>query len=426
MRILVLAQSWYPENSVQQRRWTWLTETLVQAGHQVTAVVPPPHYPTGTLQDGWEPDTKEVGPSGERILRSRFLPHSASLLTRAADQAVVSLSAITKSLNTFLIQKNVRPDVIIGTVPELPIASITRLLARMLNVPYIIDLRDAWPDLLHYSDRWNESVGDESTSSRLVSPAKHGIGKVITKVTSWQILESLRHADGIMVTADSFREHLLHEVDYVSLTANRLCTVRNVFPQAVPTITSSSASPEGALNVVYAGTVGRAQDLKSALLAAHLVKASGRPIRFRFIGGGAAKKSLQNLAIEHNIEAEFFPRIKAGEMDEHYQWADTALVNLASWEPMKWTVPSKLYELMSLGIHVSGGINGEAARLVRETGAGHVSNAQNPPALAKVWKTLIEDPRRLEIDSAPSEWVDRERSEVAPAAILSLVETVAR
>lgn len=40
------------------------------------------------------------------------------------------------------------PDLVIGTVPALPTSVVTMLTARIIGAPYIIDLRDAWPELL--------------------------------------------------------------------------------------------------------------------------------------------------------------------------------------------------------------------------------------------------------------------------------------
>ena len=41
-----------------------------------------------------------------------------------------------------------QPDVVVETVPALPTVVVARLVSGFLKVPYVIDLRDAWPDLL--------------------------------------------------------------------------------------------------------------------------------------------------------------------------------------------------------------------------------------------------------------------------------------
>lgn len=421
MKILVLSQCWYPENGVHQRRWTWLSKILVDAGHQVTVVAPPPHYPAGQLLPGWQETPSEFGASGERILRTSFFAHSEKLVSRALDQAIVSTTSVTTALRTFLYRLNDKPDIIIGTVPSLPTAVVTRIIAAVLRVPYIIDLRDAWPDLLKYSDRWDEDLRVHGGGTDSV---KFRVGSAVAKVTSSQILGALQDAAGIMVTTDSLRKHLLDSPTHTKLPADRIATVRNVFPHVLPASLPSLDHEENVLRVVYAGTLGRAQNLRTTIRAASLLKKEGKEVHFRFIGGGAAKKRLVAAAEHYGVQAEFLSRVSPEELSAHYAWADTALVNLASWEPMSLTVPSKLYELIALGHHVSGGINGETSDIVSVLKAGHMAPAEDPKALASNWSRLIDDRTLLRTDTRGAEWIKTQRDLVAPSQLLSLLETV--
>lgn len=422
MKVLVLSQCWYPENGVHQRRWSWLSKILVDAGHQVTAIVPPPHYPAGQILPGWEDTIPEFGASGERILRTSFYPHSEKLISRAFDQGMVSATSITAALRTFLGGHHDKPDVIIGTVPSLPTAVVTRIISSALRVPYIIDLRDAWPDLLKYSDRWDEALRGHDNAAEGV---RFRIGSAVAAVTSRQILGALQNADGIIVTTDRLRTHLLDSPTHTRLPGERIATVRNVFPHALHETLSPLEPAENVLRVVYAGTLGRAQNLRSAIQAATLLKEDGKEAHFRFLGGGAAKKQLQAAAERYEVQAEFLSRVSPEELTGHYAWADTALVNLASWDPMSLTVPSKLYELMALGQHVSGGINGETADIVSALGAGHMADADNPEQLAQIWSRLIDNRSLVNVNGRGAAWVDTQRNSVAPAAFVSLLETVA-
>ena len=421
MKVLILSQCYYPENGVHQRRWTWLSKILVDAGHQVTVIAPPPHYPAGRLLPDWDGTAPEFGASGERILRTSFFEHSEKLVSRALDQAIVSTTSITTALRTFLARNNVKPDVIIGTVPALPTAVVTRLIAAALRVPYIIDLRDAWPDLLKYSDRWDEALRVHGDGSKVM---KFRAGSLVAKTTSSQVLRALRGASGIVVTTDSLREHLLTMPSHTSLPENRIAAVRNVFPHVLPAAVPPLSPEDGVLRVVYAGTLGRAQNLRSTIRAAALVNETGRDVQLRFIGGGAAKKRLRAAAEQLGVHAEFLSRVSPDELSAHYAWADTALVNLAAWDPMALTVPSKIYELMALGHHISGGIDGEPAELVEQFGAGHVAPADDPRGLAEIWTRLIDDRSLLRTSGAGADWVEHQREAVAPEAYLSLVEKV--
>ena len=90
----------------------------------------------------------ECGPSGERIVRSGFFPGGTSLTIRAFNQAAVALGSLQVLLDTRGSLKSYRPDLIFGTVPALPTSAVTWLASKKFKTPYVIDLRDAWPDLL--------------------------------------------------------------------------------------------------------------------------------------------------------------------------------------------------------------------------------------------------------------------------------------
>ena len=101
MRILVLSQYWAPENGVPQRRWSWLSKILVQAGHDVLVIAPPPHYQRRLGLKQWfsrrnvlGANDLEKGNSGEKILRSGFFPAGPSLTHRILNQASVAASML--------------------------------------------------------------------------------------------------------------------------------------------------------------------------------------------------------------------------------------------------------------------------------------------------------------------------------------------
>ena len=61
---------------------------------------------------------------------------------------------------------------------------------------------------------------------------------------------------------------------------------------------------------------------------------------------------------------------------------------LREWPALRMTVPSKLYEALHLGIHVSASVDGEAAKIVNTTGAGFATPPGDAEALAAEWIAL--------------------------------------
>lgn len=430
MKILVLSQYWHPENGVPQRRWTWLSKILVDAGHEVTVIAPPPHYQRKIELKQWWATRKdrtsvdvEQGPSGERIIRSGFFPAGPSLTQRAVNQATVALGAIQTMLRKKGALKGYRPDLIIGTVPALPTAAATRIVAAVLRRPYLIDLRDAWPDLLQQSDQWNKGTGKTSLREKAL---KRGPMQVVSATTRAALNHAFKKAAGISVTSSYLADVLRgREILHTDGSSPEVVTIRNVFPPLSDRSVDLARKSNDGLSVLYAGTLGRAQNLSNALEAAKIAEERGVAIKLRLVGAGVAREQLMSKARELGIDATVEPRQPAEAMADFYDWADTALVHLTDWEPLNRAVPSKTYELMSQRIHISGVVFGEAAELIQARGAGDVVEPEDPEALAELWIELAAHPERLCIRGDGPQWVEHEREFVAPQRLLNLVERAA-
>ena len=93
------------------------------------------------------------------------------------------------------------------------------------------------------------------------------------------------------------------------------------------------------------------------------------------------------------------------EVFELYRQADSLVVSLRDdWKSFEATVPSKTYEVMAVGRHLTAVVRGEAARILQDAGAGDVvgSSAQE---IAGLWRGLIEDRSRLMTDGSGRTWV---------------------
>ena len=428
LKVLVVSQYWYPENGVPQRRWTWLSQILTNAGYEVTVIAPPPHYQRKLSLREWWTERKEArpenvpGPSGETIVRSGFIPEGNSLTLRALNQASVALGMVWLAIRKPAILQGYRPDIVIGTVPALPTSVVAATLACLYRAPYLIDLRDAWPDLLQEANQWNRGVGEKSMRERVLS---HGPLQLVTRLTRIVIDRVLENSNGILVTADYLRRQL-HERPAIQRRGKKISTIRNVFPPKTPVVRKPQLSTaKNSLNVLYAGTLGRAQNLANAIEAANIVASKGININLRLVGAGAARDSLTELICNSGRHVSIENRRPADDLADYYSWADTALVHLTDWEPLTRVVPSKTYELMEIGIHISGAVAGEAADLISSLEAGDVVPPESPEKLARLWIELAQNPERLKVSTKAAEWVARERSQVAPPRLLTAISRAA-
>lgn len=424
MRILLVTQYWYPENGVPQRRWSWLSGVLRDAGHEVFVIAPPPRSSLAknpSYKSAKETLTRSIdNDRAERIYRS-YRPRSGnSISEKMAEQLLVAAGQIVIGRRVL---REVKPDLIVGTVPAIPTAIVAFLLAKLGKIGYAIDLRDAWPDLLRQADRWNAGLGKKSVREIV---ANLGPLQLISKLTEVALNLVLRNSSAVLVTSANLQKNLSSRP---SLRKNgkhpRVSVVRNVFPAENSLQKELKKSAEQgvlSLNVLYAGTIGRAQNLLNALKAAKLAEDSGVRLSLTFVGAGASKEHLKKKAGEMGVDATFVNQQLPGELDRYYAWADTALVHLTEWEPLERTVPSKTYELMEVGIHISAVVEGEAAALVENLKAGDVVEPGNPHKLALLWTELAHNRNRLSIGDTGRKWVEEQRNVVAPSVLLKAID----
>lgn len=430
MKILILSQYWAPENGVPQRRWSWLTQLLVEQGHEVIVIAPPPHYDRKISPVEWGRriastglNEEETGESGEKILRSPFLPAGKSLTARALNQAFVGIGAVFRVLWRTGSLKGYKPDVVIGTVPAIPISMVVWLVSKVYRRPYIVDLRDAWPDLLEEADSWNSGMGKPSYRQRMLS---RGPLQVVSWLTKKIMNHSLRNARAIVATSERLEHNLGARPELARKSIEReIVTIRNVFPPETNlTVKQVSDHGEDALHILYAGTIGRAQNLGNAIEAVRIAKSAGIEIKFRIVGSGAEKSELRIQSEDLKDSVSFEPARPADELAAYYKWADTALVHLADWEPLERTVPSKVYELLDCGIHISAVVQGETASLVSHLSAGDVIPPNDPQALAELWMRIAKDRNMLSTEELGRAWVKHQRESVVPNTLSALMNSV--
>jgi len=416
VRVLLLTHGYEPEIGAPQQRWGSLVARFQAAGHQVEVLAPPPHFPSGQLVDPagtMHPGMVHDGRHGERVHRVRFRPYAEAVGSRLLDQMISSADSIRIALTRF---RKERPDVVIATAPAIPTIVAGAAVARALRVPLITEMRDAWPDLLTVANEWNAAVAP-SPRSRVSALSRPHIIRAASTVTA----ALQRKSSAVVATTETFATALRSRgVGNVHVIRNGAHPVPS-YPHHVP------RRPDGELHVLYLGTVGRAQGLGSAILAARQAHAAGVRIHLRIVGAGAEFDAVKQMAEKGDVHIEMLDLVPKHAVAEHYAWADTVLVHLRPWPALSLAVPSKLYEAMSIGIHVTAVLAGEAAKIIRDTGAGSVVPPGDPEALAETWAQLAKEPGRLHIGDGGRQWTDVHANDDTLAAdYLALLDTVAK
>ena len=410
MRLLLITDHWYPERNVPQRRWKWLGNILRESGHELYVATP-------NAGKGVVPRRASVedGEDGETVIRTWGRKGGIGLSERALQQGLTALGSVYGINGQFRNGSLPKPDLVIGTVPGLPTAVVTFATARALKAPFALDIRDAWPDLLRYSSDWNRTLGKKSLRERMLAL---GPLQIILKVAESAMNFTYARSALMLTTSERFAERLKHSL-IQRHRSTQTVVIRNVFPPVISLNELNRQQTKGLnqpteLRVIYAGKIGRAQNLGNAVRAVSIANSKGVPVVLRMIGSGVAVESLKELTSRLNARVEFLGHLEAEELKQHYTWADTALVHLASWPPLGETVPSKVFELINSRIHISGVIAGESADLLDKLSSGHTVEPDDPIALAELWKELWTHPQQLKVGPKGKQWIEREREEVVP------------
>ena len=439
MKILLLSHYYYPEVGAPQRRWRILVDHLRASGHQVITVAPHPHYPYPD-RDGFFGSrvglgrrrvdmrlggTWDTGINGERILRVPYLHSGSSMARQMLDQTVSATGAMSVAIDR--LRGKMKPDVIVSTTPALPFLLAGDTLSRILHVPHVAEVRDAWPDLISEMNLVTGALG-KYLPGALTGSLEH-------RILPDLLTRAQRRAAVVVVTTDGFKHRLEQRgvtaevvrsgVSPAELEGASGLTATGAIP-LIPPAEETVNAPDFAnrnlsaartgLNLLYVGTVGRSQDLSTSIRAlGHTVG-----VRLRIVGDGVDSAELKTVAAEHRVPVEFYPQHAGAGLASHWDWADAGLVSLGPLDSYECTVPSKLYSLMARRVPILGVVAGEAADIITSTAAGEVAI---PGDITSVSSAMTRMRKRIETGEEfgtnppagqkPREWVIRHASAAA-------------
>lgn len=359
-RLMLVTHSYRPERTPPARRWAAVVAALRAAGWEVDVVAP------GGLR-------ARRGEDGERILPTPRLPLPGGGRTgRFAEAVVHTLLAVPRGLAA------PRPDVVVATVPALPVVVAGWALSRLRRRPLVTEMRDAWPDLAHEAGVHRGLLG--AAMERVVTGGQRAADVVVTVTEGF---------------ADTLRGRGMGEV----VTLGNGVDLARV-PAAPP-----RRRDAGELHVLYLGNLGESQGLERLVEAAAALRATHPGIRVRIVGEGTRRDELEALDARLGGAAEILGPVAGEDVTAQYAWADTLVVALrADWPSFRHTVPSKTYEVLAVGRHVTGMVTGEAARTLEDAGGADVVGPRTEDLVAHL-AALAADPARTDVGTGARAWV---------------------
>jgi colanic acid biosynthesis glycosyl transferase WcaI len=374
MRILIYSYNYHPEPIGIAPLMTELAEGLVKRGHEVRVVTGMPNYPQRQIYPEYRGKwftTEER--NGVKIQRSTvWIRPKPGLLTRMLLDGSFVVTSLFQALRGW------RPDVILLTVPPLPVSVSAALLGAIYGCPIVLNLQDILPEA-----------------------AVHvGLIKNKLAIRVFEQLEKFayRTAHTISVITEGFTENLMGKgihpskirciPNWVDVNFIRpLSKEQNEFRR--------THGLEDKFVVMYSGNIALTQGLETVIRAA--AQLSYLPdITFVIVGEPGALQNLRQVCDEYGAKnvllLPFQPREQLPEM---LAAADVGLV-VQKQQVVSFNMPSKIQVLLASGrpIIASVPLTGTAAKAILQSGGGLVVAPEEPELMADALLTLYDDRER--------------------------------
>ncbi len=343
MKILYITQWFDPEPTP---KGLYFVKKLISMGHEVQVLTSIPNYPIGKFYPGYKfYFCKSEILDEVKVCRVALFPsHDKSTFKRI-------ITYFTFSITSFLvgISLSKKVDLIYAYHPP-NVGLVAYFLSRIRKIPFVHDVQDLWPDTF--------------LSTSMIKRKK--ILKIINFFTKF----IYKKASSIIVISPGFKKKLIErgiKEEKIEIIHN-WCDEKNI-----NNLKESGYNflPKDKFNIVFAGNIGKAQDLRFVMNAALKLYKLNKNIRFSIIGDGVELKELKELKIEKNIEnVVFIPRVSSKEIGSYLKSADVLLVNLKDDNLFKITIPSKIQTYLFSGKPILSNVSGDAKDLIEKAEAG--------------------------------------------------------
>ena len=364
MKILATSQYGWPEPHPS----LYPMEEMASRGHFVQAVIGMPNYPMGKIYEGYKRlGISEEDHNGIHIIHVPVVPRKHDPIHRLLNYHTYPISAKRRVLK---IKEDF--DVIFANQAS-PIMMVEPAISyakknRKKVVMYCMDL---WPASL--------CAGGVSKNSLLYK-------------FYWKISKRIyRDVDLILVSSRLFKDYLISEFDIIPDRIEYL-------PQYALSEfrCSHSVEEKDTTDFVFAGNVGKAQNLGVVLRAAKIIMDQkindhGKKIVFHILGEGQELEHLKRyVEIERIDNVVFHGRKPAEEMPQYYAMADAMVVTLVSDFPLSLTLPAKVQSYMAAGKPILACADGEIANVISESGCGYCARANDEEDFVNSIKLFVE------------------------------------
>jgi glycosyltransferase involved in cell wall biosynthesis len=366
MRILLFTQYYPPEITAGAMRTESFASGLVARGHEVGVVCEVPNHPQGVIDPGFRGRTVFRAEEGGAKVRRVWVyaTPTKSAASRIANYASYALMAGAVGA------RGLRPDVVLASSPPLPVGAAAAAVARRFGVPWVLDVRDLWPDIAVVLGQLPEGPPLE-----LARRLERGLYRSASRITA---------------VTEPFKEHIEANGGEGKVSVIYNGTSSTYLDAALSEPDRSRLGlPEDRFVLTYAGNLGMAQGLEAAVEAA---AAQDDRFQLLLVGEGPRRTALAGMAEQLPPgRVQFRDLVPPEEAARLMRASDALLVPLAKDPAFHAYVPSKLFDVCAIGRPVIVATGGESERLVSKHDAAVCVPPEDSSALAAAIASIRED-----------------------------------
>jgi glycosyltransferase involved in cell wall biosynthesis len=374
MRILYLSQYFPPEMGAPAARVSELAARWAARGHDVTVLTGMPNHPTGVVPEAYRGHaTLRETWRGVNVLRTWvYATANKGVVRRGLQYGSFAAAAVVAGM---VAQEVRRADVVVATSPQFLCALSGWALARRWRVPYVLEIRDLWPQSI-------VEVG--------ALPERHPLVAVLRRLERFVYAES----DLLVGVTDSFARIWREQ----GVDPGKIRVVKNgvdlgMFrPDIDGTAMRQRWGTQDRFVVGYIGTIGMAHGLGTLLDVAERLR-DRDDVAFVLVGEGAERARLEQQARDRGLHrVQFVGERPRAEIPAILAATDLAVVMLRDTPLFQTVLPSKLFEIMGCARPVLLAVGGEARRLAESAGCGYIAPPEDPRAMADAVLHALEHP----------------------------------
>ena len=360
MNLLITSQYFWPENFPIND----LAKGLRQKGHDITVLTGMPNYPEGRLYPGYSAFTiKMERHEGIKIVRVPMVPKGRG---NAARMLLYYWSLALSACLLVPISFRKKVDLVFVYQPSpITVGLPALVLKAMEQTPVWIWVQDLWPETL---------VGTGMVRSAF-----------FLRLTDLLVRLIYSNCDRILVQSQEFVPRILKK----GVPRERIRFFPNSAPELYKPTLVDLGAPERSLlppgfRVVFAGNIGRAQDIPTILFAAEKLK-DETDIHWVILGDGPMRSWAEERMKARGLEktVHLMGRYPEQAMPRFFSLADVLLVTLKKDPVFAITIPSKVQSYLACGKPIVAALDGEGARVIDESGGGLAVPAGDADALAE-------------------------------------------